>query len=74
MHMLAMFISLDNRSDKSVARLKKTVTTQYISRWLHQMAGLSRFGLVGCLTELASFIKGLPGKKTHVHCLYCATP
>jgi len=38
------------------------------------MAGLSRFGLAGCLTELASFIKGLPGKKTHVHCLYCATP
>jgi len=33
--------------------------TQYNLRWLHQKAGLSRFGPAGCLTELGIVHQGV---------------
>ena len=51
------------------------VTTQYSLRlrWLHQKAGLSRFGLAGCLTELGIVHQGVARQKIAHSCLCCAT-
>jgi len=42
-----------------VSKAGFTVTTQYNLRWLHQEAGLSRFGPDGCLTELGIVHQGV---------------
>jgi len=54
--------------------LKNLVTPQYGFRWLHQKAGLSRFGSADCLTELGIVHQGVARQKIARSCLCCATP